>query len=253
MKIKIKLILGFVVLAIMLSISGFWSIYEFNTISDSVSGILKENYKSIEAAHTMTKAIKIQEDGIVLIYLNQDKKGKEILDYSDSLFIANYNIARNNITIDNEEKYLDTINTLYLQFKTYYQDILIKISSNNLSSQSFIFLQELTTLILDEIDKLININDKMMKESVSNLQKKAYRAITPGVIAIIAAFIFILLFSYLINHYLVKPIINITQSIDKFKDKGTSFDVKIESNDEIKDLAHSVHDLCEYLKYRNDK
>ncbi|MBN2572843.1 MAG: methyl-accepting chemotaxis protein [Ignavibacteriales bacterium] len=248
MKIRVKLILGFVVLATMLFISGLWSIYEFNSISNSIGGILKENYQSINSANNMIRATEIQEDGIYLIMLNQNKKGLELVKTGDSLFVINYIVARNNVTIKNEGKYLDTINALYGEFNTLTRNLDKKSIYQNIE-----ICENIKSKLFVAINKLININDMMMNETVSNLKSKADRAIAPGIIAIIAVFVFIILFSYLINYYLVNPIISITKGINKLKDNGKAFDIKIESKDEISDLANSVRDLYEYLKYKEDK
>jgi signal transduction histidine kinase len=60
--------------------------------------------------------------------------------------------------------------------------------------------------------------------------------------------VFTFIFSYLINYYIVSPIIRITERINKFKERRTPFDVEIETKDEIFELASSIENLCSSVK-----
>lgn len=90
------------------------------------------------------------------------------------------------------------------------------------------------------VRELMSINDQTMYQTASNLESRAYRAMMPGVIAIASAFIFAMLFSYLVNLFFVSPIIRLTHGIQDYLDSKKPFDVTIETNDEIADLAASV-------------
>lgn len=50
MGLRIKILSGFLILAIMLCVAGVWSIYQFRSIGASVQALLDDNYKSINAA-----------------------------------------------------------------------------------------------------------------------------------------------------------------------------------------------------------
>jgi len=50
MKIRTKILLGFLILSVMLAIAGAYSIYELTSIGSSVQQLLDDNYQSITAA-----------------------------------------------------------------------------------------------------------------------------------------------------------------------------------------------------------
>ena len=57
MKLRMKIMSGFLILVIMLALAGIFSIYELTTISSSVQSLLDDNYKSIIAAKKMIEAL----------------------------------------------------------------------------------------------------------------------------------------------------------------------------------------------------
>jgi len=75
----------------------------------------------------------------------------------------------------------------------------------------------------------------------------------PGIIAVISAFVFTLIFNFLVNYYVVGPIIKITERIKKFKENRTSFSVIIETKDELFYLANEIGDLCALVAAKDGK
>jgi signal transduction histidine kinase len=101
------------------------------------------------------------------------------------------------------------------------------------------------------IEQLIDLNDRMMYKTSTDLKNRSNRSIMPGIIAAFSALIFTLIFNYLVNFLVVSPIIDITDRIKKFKNKKIPFDLKIETNDELMDLANSIQDLCQYVSAKD--
>jgi hypothetical protein len=248
MGIRLKVLLGFLILTIMLIISGSWSIYEMNRISSSVQDILDENYQSIYASKMMIEALERQDSAILLLLIGQEEKAREIIKSTDSLFQNYYQSAVNNITIKGEEICLDTISAKYKIIKKLTAEMIggnyttknnLNLYFNNIHGQ---FLSA-----KGEIEKLINLNDKSMYKTATDLRTRSKKAIMPGIIAIISALIFTLLFNYFLNYYIVNPIIKITRGIREYKMNKKPFDVSVETRDEIYDLVNSITDLCEYV------
>jgi HAMP domain-containing protein len=70
----------------------------------------------------------------------------------------------------------------------------------------------------------------------------------PGIIAIAAAFIFAIIFSFLINLYVISPIVRLTEGIQAYLDHGNLPDIHVESEDEIAELVSSVKQLIKKSK-----
>ncbi|UCF62782.1 MAG: MCP four helix bundle domain-containing protein, partial [bacterium] len=121
MGLRIKILSGFLILALMLLIAGLWSIYELSTIGSSVQKILDDNYRSIHAAKIMKEALEREDSGILLLLLGKWEEGRAILTSADSLFNANLDLAFDNITIEGEQEQLKLIQSNYESYKNLWE------------------------------------------------------------------------------------------------------------------------------------
>ena len=82
-----------------------------------------------------------------------------------------------------------------------------------------------------------------MYETASILKNRAQQAIMPGIVAISAALVFVILFNFFVNLYIVNPIISMIKSIENFLQTGEPTKLKIDTRDELRDLAASIANL----------
>lgn len=248
MGLKFKILFGFTILAFMLLIAGAWSIIELRSVGETVTGILDENYKSISAAKSMKEALEREDSAILLLLLGKKVDAENILTSSDSLFNEAYKTAEANITIDGEAQVVDSIKILYSKFSLGWESLL---NDYNISSSDIdLYMNKLHKLFLSvrsKADKLMDMNDREMYKTSKEIESRSRRAVMPGIIAIISAIVFTLLFNYFVNKYMINPIIEITNRINKFTTKRIPFDYHADTNDEISKLADSVTILTAHV------
>lgn len=248
MGIRLKIFSGFLVLSLMLLIAGLWSIYELNTFGTSVQSLLDDNYRSIHAAKVMQEALEREDSAILLLLLGKWEEGRNILNSADSLFNQKLKFAATNITISGEQEHLESIKLKYAAYKSLWERPIVDTAKQGDINWYFQEIHSAFLAVKESINELINLNDKTMYKSATWLKNRSNRAIVPGIVAILSALVFTFIFSYLINYYFVSPIIRITERINKFKERRTPFDVKIETKDEIFELASSIENLCSSVK-----
>ena len=241
MRLRLKILSGFFILALMLSIAGVWSIYELKTMGKSVQVLLDENYKSIDAAQVMIEALEREDSGVLLLLLGNFDEGRDIIESADNLFNSGFNVAANNITIPGEKAIVDSIKKKYLVYKSSWERPIVDTKKQGDLTWYFETVHNSFLQAKSAIDELSALNSQIIFETGSDLKEKANRAIMPGIVAIIAALIFTPLFNYFINYYFINPIIRINQSIKNFVKNRTPFDADIETNDEIAELAETIH------------
>jgi methyl-accepting chemotaxis protein len=245
MGIRIKILLGFLILACMLFLAGGWSIYELTNIGTSVQGLLDDNYQSIHAARIMTEALEREDSAILLLQLGNWDEGRKIIKSADLSFRQGFRMAQKNITIPGESEYIHRIEKSYNTFKSLWiKPIVGTISERNLDWYSN-EIHPRFLAVKSDVGKLMSMNDSVMYETASGLKNRANRAVMPGVVALLAALIFSILFNYFVNYYLVGPIIRITSGIQAFIKNGEPFRVKIETDDELRSLTSSIRELAE--------
>ena len=248
MGLRFKMFFGFLTLIFMLLVAGIWSIYELNAIGSSVPRMLTDNYQSISAAKKMIESLEREDSAILLLLLGKWEEGRSILQEADSLFMENFNFANANITISGEKAHLDSIFAQYSRYKEMWRRPIVGTHKEGSLEWYFQSVHELFILVKTAVDNLIDLNAQMMYKMASDLDNRSNRAIMPGIVAIISALVFTLIFNFLVHYYVVDPIIRITNNIQKFKEKQVLFDVKVETRDELYDLSNAIADLCQYIK-----
>ncbi|HOO90637.1 MAG TPA: MCP four helix bundle domain-containing protein [Syntrophales bacterium] len=243
MGIRIKILSGFLILSTMLLVAGVWSIYELSTIGISVQKILDENYKSVNAAKSMIEALEREDSGILLLLLGKREEGRTIINSADESFRKAYETARSNITIPGEKGYVDEIMNTYDTYRNLWRQSVVGTAREGDLNW---YLREVHSAFLKvklTTQDLMTLNDKTMYRTASNLESRGHRATMPGIIAVVSAFIFAIIFSFLINLFIVNPIIRLTDGIQDYLDSGKQLDVKVETKDELADLVSSVENL----------
>lgn len=251
MGIRIKTLSGFLILAVMLLIAGLWSIYELNSIGSSVQKILDDNYQSIHAAKLMKEALEREDSGILLLLLGKWEEGRNILNHADSLFDAKYKFAAMNITIQGEQNHLDSIKTKYFVYKSLWQKPIVDTQKEGNLDWYLNEVHPAFIAVKKPVNDLINLNNKIMYQTATELKNRSTRTIMPGIVAVIAALVFTFIFTYLVNYYIVSPIIKITDRINKFREKKIPYDVRIETRDEIYHLSEAIENLCASVKAKD--
>lgn len=253
MGLRAKLLSGFLILAIMLLIAGLWSIHELNNMGGFVQKILDENYKSIQASKLMIEALEREDSAILLLLLGKWDEGRMILKAADSIFTTNFQIAYNNITISGEQTHIDTIRSKYNSFKKIWERPIVGTGKEGNLNWYFKDVHKSFLSAKNAINNLIDLNNTTMYQTASKLKSRSNRAIMPGIVAIISALFFTIIFNYLVNYYMTGPIIRITDGIKQFMDKKIPFDVDVETKDEIFDLVNSIKDLCTIVSLKENQ
>lgn len=253
MGLRIKILSGFVILAIMLAIAGAWTIYELKYAGFSMQVMLEENYRSIHAAEDMTEALEREDSAILLLLLGKWEEGRSVLLQADSLFTERLNFAYSNITIRGEKSKLDSINVNYNAYKKLWERPIVDTPREGNIDWYFSQVHHAFLKVKASVHELNALNNSVMYETASNLKQRSNRVVMPGLVAIIAALLFTIIFNYFVNYYMVSPIIKITNRIKKYISNKTPYDVIIESHDEIANLNESISQLCSYVSSRDSE
>jgi methyl-accepting chemotaxis protein len=248
MGLRVKILSGFFILTIMLAVAGVWSIYELTIVGTSVQGLLDDNYKSINAGKIMIEALEREDSAVLLLLSGKWKQGRSIIETGDELFQKGFTTAQSNVTIPGEKATVDEIKAKYKAYK----DLWIKpIVDTSKEGNLGWYFQEVHRAFQDvklSVENLITLNDQTMYQTATDLKNRAHRAIMPGIIAILAALIFTVLFTFLIHYYVVSPIIRMTKGIQHFMETGDLPDVQIETHDELFDLVSSIQRLVGHVR-----
>ncbi len=248
MGLRIKILSGFIILAVMLCLAGVWSIFELDSIGGSVQGLLDDNYKSINAAKKMIEAMEREDSGVLVLLLGRWEEGRNIIKSAEVSFREGLEIAEGNITIEGENEFVAEVRLKYENYKKILARPIVGTKHEGNLDWYFNEIHKAFLEVKTSIEKLMALNDQTMYETASDLKNRARRAVMPGVIAILSALVFTFIFNYFINYYVVNPVLKMTEGIDKLLNRGVPFSIKIESNDELLHLAESIEKLSSEIK-----
>jgi HAMP domain-containing protein len=243
MGLRMKILSGFLILTMMLLIAGIWSIYELRTVGRSVQGLLDDNYRSINAANMMMEALEREDSAVLLLLSGKWEKGRSIIRSADLLFQQGLKIARDNVTIPGEQDCIQTLQTRYKAYKGLWLKPIVGTKYEGNLTWYFEEVHKAFLDLKDTIERLMVLNHRTMYKTASDLKNRAYRATMPGIVAILSALVFTLIFNYFINYYMVSPIIRITKGIQRFIETRAPFSIDIETKDELFYLASSIRQL----------
>jgi methyl-accepting chemotaxis protein len=231
----------------LLIVAGTISIIEFIKLSRSVNSLIEDNYKTIEASRTMLEALERKDSGVLLFLLDQNDDGMDIISSADSAFNDAFKIALSNITETNEDKYLENISSLYNIFSS---KVELAVSVQATEGRMNFYHSEVYFTFIDvkhAVNELMTLNQNKMYEEASLLREKSYRAIMPGIVAIIGAGVFSLILSFFISRYYVSPLSSLAEAIRKFHPSEKQLGSDLKSDDEIKKIEVEVNHLITRL------
>jgi methyl-accepting chemotaxis protein len=252
MGIKFKILSGFLILAAMLAIAGIWSVIEIRSIGDTVETILDKEYASVASVKKMKEALEREDSGILLTLLGKSENGLKIINNADSVFTDYLSASEKLVTNNEEAELLKGIRINYSKFITHIKSP--KSFSDNEDKLDWYFEHPHEQFIatMELIDNFMSKNDQAVFKNSKMIIEKSHRAIMPGIVAVVAAIVFSVVFHSLINFYFITPIIEITKRIRKFTSQRLPYDYKVESKDELNDLNEAVDILCSHVLAEKD-
>ncbi len=242
MRLKLKITFGFFIIAIMLFIAGAWSIIQVKSTQSFLEELLSNNLqKNLFSLHIFESLKKNYEAGI-LLSTGKINEGKALLEKSDSLFNATFN-SLSKVEKDKEgKKIIGNITASY----SHMIEIKKMFPANASAEEINVFVGRLYASVKN-VEKNIKALQLFYVNKMETLKSKIgeseSKSITPGLVAMSAAILFALLFSFFVNHYVVTPIVTIRKKIDDFTERGIPYEYQLESEDEIAELSESIRIL----------
>lgn len=249
--LKSKLTLIYVLLITAMALMGILSARNLSVISNDISGLLKNNYNSIQAVNKMKDAIFNQQYGLSLYLTGSSADGLEIYSKNNDLFLENLYLQKNNITEEGEEEYVDKLTAYYSEYSTnfftlssilnkdgiddaykYFYDV-IKINHNN---------------ILNALNNIVSVNEKNMILSKDKVANKAESMI---IVTILLTIISIIISFSWTEHALKKlllPLNNIIDAIKEVKSQDSYRELNVTSEDELGELTNQYNLMAKRIK-----
>lgn len=244
MSLRMKVLSGFLILAVMLAVAGVISIYELRAIGSSVNRLLSENHQSIAAARTMAEALEREDKGMLLALSGKRQEGEETIEAADASFQRALETAKNNAAAPGENEYVGRIASRYRDYRDRWKKAL---AGGGMERGLDWYVQESRGALQaakESVNELRILKEEAVYRAASRLQDRANRAVMPGIVGIVSALVFVLVFNYFVNYYVVKPIAVLAREVRDNIRTGKPLSVPVETKDEIRALVSAVEELA---------
>jgi methyl-accepting chemotaxis protein len=250
--LKIKILIGFMMVVLFLIIAGGYSIYQFILLNKSADTLVEESYITLSSLKTMRESIENENDAILMLMLGKWEEGKTKLRKADSSFMKSFKNAEMHSIIPEKDTYLKNIANSYTHYKDNWNQPIVETERQGDIDWYF---SEVHTHFLNatrSLDELTNQTQLNMYNEARQIKDNSKRAIIPGLVAIISAVVYLLMLNFLITKSVILPIERINKAVKNYSFGSKSFSAKINSNDELKDLEQSIRHMTDLISNQLD-
>jgi methyl-accepting chemotaxis protein len=249
--IKTKVLLGFLFVFIEFLIIGIISIYFFSSINVRTGQMIKDNYRSVQYSENMIKAIDELHFSVTSFLLNKTYHfDKNSLNPLYKSFEDNLHQQSINITETGEKELSQSINQEYFKYKTLISKIQIDTIKN---SPDFYFTNVLPLFneIKTNVFSVSNLNMQAIMQKNDALNESINRIYKNLILIFSICFLITYLLIFNFPNNLVKPILRITEKIEKIAEKKYKTQIDFSSENELTQLAEAVEYIINKLEENN--
>ena len=214
MGIRKKISLGFVVIGSILFLSSIIAVFEFNRMRSSVTELMTANVNSINTSRLLMELT--DEYNFILM-------SRVIIDSSiapsqisyDNRFDSYIKNIKDHFSKSNDIEIADSLAAAYSKYLAVLSNS-SGIMSAGIEERKEWYENELRPVFTDlrrYKKELGALTQTALSENTNELQEGYYRSIMPGIIAVGAGIVLVLLFNYYINIYFISPILLISKGI----------------------------------------
>ncbi|MFR9523129.1 MAG: hypothetical protein SNH94_00980 [Rikenellaceae bacterium] len=232
---------GFLGIAILLSISGVIAFFELNTLSHDTKNILSVNSRKMELAHQMLGLVQAQDAAFVKMTVFEDRQYDQVcLDKIEEL-AATVNVA---VGETSNPRLLDSLSFYISELKLLTHTILSPAEFDTLATVNRAMYYDnylpIQANIVNSIYSLNTSSFNSMEPRAEQLQRNAYRAVTPIFISLVVMIIIVLMLYYFMIIYCVNPIVRLNRSLGDFLTFRMPFVSKQDCHDEVSELQDKI-------------
>lgn len=244
--IKKKVLTGFILIGLILFLSSVIAIFEYLRMTQSVSDLIDRNTTKVNTAKQL---IKICDDFNLLLL--------EKMNDTDAAFFSESDLRRSFY------KELDALPASYSPTEATHRIDSVRVSFDLYLS----VVQEIDSVWSEDFDirrewyinrllpRFFHLRESVgvisersgfaLEDSYISLKESFYRSIMPGVVAVGVGIVLVILFNLFLNTYLINPMIKINRGVRDYKEYNKGYSVKIESNDDLRELNEGITDLID--------
>jgi two-component system, NtrC family, sensor histidine kinase KinB len=249
-----KIFIGYGITLVLMVLVLVWAFFNLWSLGQASDAILKENYKSILAAENMVYAIERQDSAILLMFLGYQEQGWNQFRENESQFFQWLGRAKDNITVEGEDKIVNMIETEYSKYLDHVSELRPISIAGPRKTGAFYHETILPSFqsVRDTCIRLREINQENMFKVSDRAHFIAKRAIWSMAIIGMVAIAIGLGFSLVLSNLLVKPVREMVDATQKIAEGNYEIEISTRSEDELGRLTDEFNSMAKKLKGFHD-
>ncbi len=243
--IRKKISLGFIALTFVLFCAVIINIYEISRLRSSTEEVIAEGAAATNYATRMLNALQKQNRAVLnMVIFGQMGSSAE---YHEGVYELNSAI------MEALEKNPSSVNlsAIYEANKSYHNIVELHLLEGVASDEKAWFMDSYIEgyYALDSaIKSYMTSPQSSVAVRMSSLESSVYKTMTPSVLTLLVAVLILFLFYFFIDTYYIKPVRQISRSLDGYLKNKVPYQVKIEEKSELSSLSEGVSELISYIK-----
>lgn len=250
MKISSKLILGFIIVAILAGFIGVIGIFSLQS-TQKTSQYIMTNYgnsqgKLVFIVESFQQSRAAVRDLIIETDPNNYKTYQDTISNNDTTILKN--LAELKKTVQNQTE-LENYNKLEKSINDYksVRDRIIELAIQNKKAEAYELLKkpggQIANIASTSIDENIKLNLTTGAELSSKAQNSANKTMLMLIIIAVIAVVASILLGYYISNIISKPIKKLLESADSISEGNLNISIDIHSKDEVGNLAQAFEKM----------
>lgn len=243
--IRKRVTIGFLSIVALLFFSGLVSLFELSHMSVDIEAILGSSRRSIEMSKNMLSAIHANDRAVVNYAVLRDSIYADSCRSSIQRFNLTIRQARSESGKSSADPLFDSLSLCSEQMEHAIEKLLDRQPSATFDGRKWYddnYLP-LYNSITDGIIDVMSSAQGSLTPRAEQLNRNAYRSVTPVFISLLVMIAILLMFYYFIMIYTVKPIIEMNRSLGDWLRYKLPFDVKAECRDEMQELKEKIESV----------
>ena len=232
-------------LAMILLLSSVISILEYRRMSDYVSELIAANIKSINLSQRLADLTQEYNDQMLAVVIQNDIS--MMPDFNLDYFNAQSDSLRSSFT---SSRMLPKVDSVVMSFDAFMKtsqmfDEVFLADTVNTGEWFFGSLQPTYMKLRQDLTYLNEVIYEDLKNNSSDFDAGFYRSIMPGIVAIGAGLLLIVLLFYFIMIYYVRPIYRMSDGVDGYRLSGRRHVYEFDGDDQLANVNAGVTELID--------
>jgi NtrC-family two-component system sensor histidine kinase KinB len=246
MKLRTKLLLGYLAFVLALGVLGAWSAQTLRSMSSVAGRIIAENYDSVIAAETMKESLERLDSAALFELIGQHQRAITQATEHRARFNAAFEKAQGNITEVGEADVIAAIRRGRDDYFQRFDEFLH--ASGTRSTEYFQVLEPRFDAVKADCDRLLHLNQEAMRRKADEAARAARRwflytlALTTLLVLIGVAG------ALRLSNSILAPVRQLTAAITRIAGGDLDAVVHVKSGDEIGQLAAGFNRMAERIR-----